>query len=145
WAEKRPSLSNWLVEELWTKYQVPRTLGTAWLAANQILPLLDGLDEVAEDERSACVQAINTYHQEHLEKGLAPLVVCCRRKEYLALPTRVNLHQAVSIQPLTDEQVERYLQGAKGQLEALWHALRQDPELYDLMRRPLMLSIFTLA
>src|SRR5205823_1970706 len=56
-----------------------------------------------------------------------------------------NLHQAVSIQPLTDKQIEGYLQGAKGQLEALRHTLRQDAELYDLMRRPLMLSIFTLA
>ncbi|HYU76793.1 MAG TPA: TIR domain-containing protein [Ktedonobacteraceae bacterium] len=145
WAEKRLPLVKWLVEELWTKYQVPNTLGTAWVAADQILPLLDGLDEVAEAVRSDCVQAINTYHQDRLEKGTAPLVACCRSKEYLALLTRVNLHQAVSIQPLTDEQIEYYLRSAKGQLQELWHALHQDTELYELARRPLMLSIFTLA
>ncbi len=51
----------------------------------------------------------------------------------------------MSIQPLTDDQIERYLQSAKGQLETLRHALQDDPELYELARRPLMLSIFMLA
>jgi DNA polymerase III delta prime subunit len=145
WTQRRLPLVKWLVEELWTKYQVPRALGNTWITAGQILPLLDGLDEVAEDVRSDCVQAINTYHQAYLEKGLANLIVCCRSKEYMALPTRVHLYQAVSIQPLTDDQIERYLQSAKGQLEMLQHALQSDPELYKLAQRPLMLSIFTLA
>jgi hypothetical protein len=51
------------VEELWTKYQIPRKIGQSWVAADQILPLLDGLDEVAEDARLGCAQAINTYYQ----------------------------------------------------------------------------------
>jgi len=145
WAQGRQSLAVWLVEELWTKYQVPRKVGQAWIDTNQVLLLLDGLDEVAENARSACVRAINAYYQCHLEKGLAPLVVCCRSKEYAALPTRVTLRRAVSIQPLTPDQIDHYLQSTKGQLEALRHVLREDAELYDLACRPLMLSIFTLA
>src|SRR6266487_1142515 len=46
WAVKHQPLTNWLVEELNTKYQVPRKLGQVWVEANQIMPLLDGLDEV---------------------------------------------------------------------------------------------------
>jgi len=145
WVQGRRSLAEWLVEELWTKYQVPPKLGQAWIDSNQVLPLLDGLDEVAENARPGCVQAINVYYQSHLEKVPVPLVVCCRSKEYKALPTRVNLQQAVSIRPLTDEQIERYLQSAKGQLEGLQQAWREDPEVYELVRRPLMLSVFTLA
>ena len=145
WARKRPLLSTWLVEELGTKYQIPRKIGQSWVAATQILPLLDGLDEMGEDVRSACVRAINIYHQDCAEKGQAPLVVCCRHEEYMALPTRVNLHQAVSIRPLTSEQIERYLQSAGDQLDVLQQTLHHDPELYELAHRPFMLSIFTLA
>ena len=145
WALTRPPLSDWLVEELGTTYQVPRALGKAWMAANQILPLLDGLDEVAEEARPGCVQAITAYAQRQREQGAAPLVVCCRSQDYAVLPTRVNLQQAVSIQPLTEEQIEGYLQSTKGQVEGLRQALHQDPELSELARRPLMLSIITLA
>src|SRR5258708_2213912 len=145
WVQGRQSVAVWLVEELWTKYQIPRKLGQAWIDSDQILPLFDGLDEVAENARSACVEAINAYYHHRLEQGPAPLVVCCRSQEYLALQTRVNLHQAVNVQPLTDKQIEHYLQSTRDQLEALRDALRNDPELYELAHRPLMLSIFTLA
>src|SRR6266567_3347087 len=81
WAMKQQPLVDWLVEELNTKYQVPRKLAQALLPADQILPLLDGLDEVAPTARTACIEAINTYRQEH---ALFPLVVCSRQADYLA-------------------------------------------------------------
>ncbi len=123
WALTRPPLCDWLIEELRTTYQVPRKVGKALIDADQILPLLDGLDEVAEEARPGCVQAINAYAQRQREKGAAPLVICCRSQDYAALPTRVNLHQAVSIQPLTEDQIEGYVQSTKGQLEGLRQAL----------------------
>ena len=107
--------------------------------------MLDGLDEVAEDMREACVQAITVYSQEHLDKGPMPLVVCCRSKEYADLSTRVPLQQAVSILPLSQEQIDQYLQRAGKQVDALRQALQDDAELNALARQPLMLSIFTLA
>jgi NACHT domain len=146
WIQARQPLAEWMVEELRTKYRVPRKIGQHWINTHQILPLLDGLDEVMENERSACVQQINMYQQNRLaEQGIAPLVACCRSQEYMAQPTRVTLQQAVSIQRLADEQIEGYLQRATGQLEGLRHALRHDPELYKLAQCPLMLNIFTLA
>lgn len=75
WATKQQPLAQWLVEELLTKYQVSRKLGQAWVKNDQILPLLDGLDEVTSDARAACVDAINTYRQQHM----VPTVVCSRR------------------------------------------------------------------
>ncbi len=73
WSTKQQSLADWLVEELVSKYQVPRKLGQTFVEDDQILPLLDGLDEVSPKERTACIEAINRYRQEH---GLLPLVVC---------------------------------------------------------------------
>jgi DNA polymerase III delta prime subunit len=146
WAQKRRSLADWLVEELSTKYEVPPKVGKVWIDTDSVLPLLDGLDEVAEDARPACVQAIIAYRRDCLQKsGTASLVICCRSQEYMALSTRVALHRAVSIQPLTSEQIERYLQSAGDQLGALRHALQNDSELYELAHQPLMLNIFTLA
>jgi len=146
WAEQRQSLRTWLVEELRTKYHVPRKIGQEWIDADQVLPLLDGLDEVAKEARAACVQAINTYYQSRLEERRdSPLVVCCRSEEYDALSTRVTLQHAVSILPLTDEQINLYLEQAGEQVKALKQALNEDAELHSLARQPLMLNIFTLA
>jgi hypothetical protein len=146
WAEKHQPLSLWLVEELLTKYQVPRKIGQSWIDTDQVLPLLDGLDEMAEDARSACVRQINGYYQYRLaEQGNSPIVICCRDEEYEALPTRITFQHAVSILPLTDEQIDAYLEQAGEQVKALRQVLNEDTELRSLARQPLMLTIFTFA
>ena len=106
WAARRRPLADWLVDALNEQYDVPRKIGQAWVEADQILPLLDGLDEVAPEHRAACVEAINTFRQDH---GLLPLVVCCRVADYEALGTRLRLQGAMVVQPLTPAQVESYL------------------------------------
>jgi hypothetical protein len=146
WAVKRLPLEAWLVEELSTKYQVPREVARVWIATDQILPLLDGLDEVAKGAQSACVQAINAYNQSRLEKsGESPIVVCCRREEYDTLSPRFTFQHAVSILPLTDVQIDTYLEQVGEQVKGLRQALNNDPKLYDLVRQPLMLSILIFA
>lgn len=145
WAEKRQTLSTWMGEELQRIYQVPRKIGQAWIDADYVLPLLDGLDEVAKDARSACVGQINAYYQARLERGSNPIVVCCRSEEYDALSTRVMLQYAVSILPLTDAQINTCLEQAGEQVTGLRQALSEDAELHNLTRQPLMLNIFTLA
>ena len=103
WAVKRQPLADWLVEEMNTKYQVPRQLGRSWVNTDQVLLLLDGLDEVDSTYRAACVDAINTYRSEH---GLMPLVVCSRSADYLELKKRLLLQSAVTVQPLTEKQID---------------------------------------
>lgn len=41
WATKRQPLKDWLIEELNTKYDVPRELAQAWMEVDVVLPLLD--------------------------------------------------------------------------------------------------------
>ncbi|MBV9615561.1 MAG: helix-turn-helix domain-containing protein [Ktedonobacteraceae bacterium] len=138
WAIKRQSLGDWFVEELHTKYQVPRKLAQAWAQAEQILPLLDGLDEVIASARSACIETINAYRQEH---GLLPMVICSRQDDYFVQSARLLLRRAVIVQPLKPQQIEAYLTGAGEQLAALRDTLQKDSTLRDLARSPLMLSI----
>src|SRR5712691_8608932 len=99
---KQQLLSDWLVEELNDKYQVPRKLGQSWVDGDQLLPLLDGLDEVASEYRGTCVEAINAYRKEHM----VPMVLCSRSKDYFSQERRVQSGFAVVVQPLTTEQID---------------------------------------
>lgn len=142
WMQKRQPLADWLIEELVTKYQVPRKVGSDWVNADQILPLLDGLDEVDAPPRAACMQAISAYHQAH---HLVPLVVCCRVDEYMSQGNRLALSYAVTIQRLSIEQVNAYLTRIGERVASLRIALQHDPALQELATTPLMLTILILA
>lgn len=143
WAQQRLPLHQWLTEELKTKYQVPQQIGQAWVEANQIFPLLDGLDEVTESARVTCAQAITSYTRQSLDR--TPLVVCCRNEEYQTLSMQLPLQYAVMLLPFTKEQVDVYLSSVSGQFDVLRQTLYEDSELFELARRPLLLSVFTLA
>jgi NACHT domain len=142
WATRQAPLAEWLVDEMNTKHQVPRSLGQEWIAADQVLPLLDGLDEVKKEYPPACVGAINTFRLQH---GLVPMVVCSRRAEYFDLTARVLLEAAVMVQRLSEKQIDEYLSCAGGQLDAVRVALREDQALQKLITTPLMLIALTLA
>jgi Domain of unknown function (DUF4062)/NACHT domain len=142
WAAQRRPLSDWLVDELQQRYDVPRTIGQAWIDADQVLPLLDGLDEVQTEWRAACADAINTFRHEH---GLLPLAVCSRITEYDALGVHLRLQGAIVVQPLTRTQVDSYLTQIGKPMAAVRAALQEDPLLWELLDTPLMLTIVTLA
>jgi DNA polymerase III delta prime subunit len=142
WAAGSHSLADWLVEELAGTYDVPRRLGQAWIEREQVMPLLDGLDEVAAEHRKACVEAINAFREQH---GLVPMVVCSRTAEFAALAVKLRLLGAVEIQPLTRSQVNAYLTQAGKSLAGVRAALRQDPTLWEFLSSPLELSVMALA
>jgi serine/threonine protein kinase/energy-coupling factor transporter ATP-binding protein EcfA2 len=142
WAEKQLPIHRWLVDELNSKYQVPYELGELWVRSDLLLPLLDGLDEVAANLRSTCVETINNFRQEH---GLSSLVVCSRLTEYLLYPPRVLLQSAIIVQPLTIEQIKAYLINAGGGLEIVYQMIRDDLVMRKLVTTPLMLNIIALA
>ena len=141
-AAAATALADWLVDALNEQYDVSRKIGQASVDADQVLPLLDGLDEVALEYRAACVEAINTFRQDH---GLLPLVVCSRVTDYEALGTRLRLQGAVATQPLTHAQVDSYLAQIGPPLAAVRQALEDDPLLWELLNTPLMLTIMTSA
>lgn len=145
WTVKRLPITDWLVEELHEKYYISRKIARSWVEADQILPLLDGLDEVAQEGRAACVDAINAYRKEH---GLLPTVVCSRSIEYddlVKTQHRLQLQSAVVVQPLIPQQIEDYLSRAGEKLEPVRLALHEDPDLQELAATPLMLNVLTLA
>src|SRR3954471_24377863 len=56
WAVERRPLADWLTDELNKRYYVPKKLARTWIDADRVLPLLDGLDEVASEQRAACIE-----------------------------------------------------------------------------------------
>jgi predicted NACHT family NTPase len=141
WAATKQPLAERLVEELDTKYRIPRKIARSWVEDGELLLLLNELDEVAQHCREDCIRTINGFRQEHL----VPLVVCSRVEEYEALTSRLKLHGAVVLQPLTPEQVEEYLDRVGGALVAVREMLQEDKTFYELVETPLMLSVMTLA
>lgn len=142
WTRQRRSLSLWLIDALSEQYDVPRKIGQAWVDDDQILPLLDGLDEVADEHQDACVDAINEFRHGH---GLLPLAVCSRAAEYEALGSVLRLQGAVMLQPLTTEQVKGYFIQVGEPVAGLREVLEKDPALAELTDTPLMLAVMILA
>jgi DNA polymerase III delta prime subunit len=141
WKKKQP-LAQWIAVELSEKYRVPVKIGRSWLEEGYLLPLLDGLDEVSTALQPDCVTAINAFIDEMSPSGL---VVCCRLNEYRWLPKRLKLNGAICLEPLSSEEVSKYLAESGPQLAALREAVNTDPVLQELAQTPLMLSIMSLA
>jgi adenylate kinase family enzyme len=142
WGSKQQTIADWLVQELWSKYQVPKEVGKDWVKNQKLLLLLDGLDEVKANRREACVEAINQFMQKH---GQTEMVVCSRIADYQVLSNRLQLRGAIYIRSLTPEQVNQYLDNAGEQLGAVKTLLTEDTALQELAKSPLTLSIMTLA
>ncbi|MGF1523558.1 MAG: NACHT domain-containing protein [Leptolyngbyaceae cyanobacterium] len=141
WQSAKQSITDWLLSELKLKYGVSQRLGKIWLAQKTLLPLLDGLDELPSKRQEPVVQAIN----EWLQSGEGPsrLLVCSRIEEYELYAAKLALNGAVCLEPLTDEQLQKYLKSM--QMGELWETLQQDSALLELVRTPLLLSVSILA
>src|SRR5579883_257066 len=141
WRDEKQPIRDWLVAELKSKYGVSTKLGKRWVTERVILPLLDGLDEVASERQEQCVQQLNAY----LTGEASPLyaVVCSRLAEYEHYETVLQLNGAVYLKALSDAQIQSYLSGV-GRAE-LWGLLAQSPALLAFVRAPLLLSMAVIA
>ena len=142
WAVNPRPLAEWLVSEL-TRMDFPLPIARAWVANDRILPLLDGLDEVAAEQRAACIAAIHAFRASR-RVALARLAVCCREADYAALP-QLRLRGAVLIHPLDPTQVDAYLANKGQQLAGLCAAIRADAVLREIATVPLWLNLMALT
>lgn len=141
WALRPAPLRDWLVISLSQQYQLSKQYADELLSQQRITLLLDGLDEVASDQRPACAEAINIFKAEQQMS----VVVCSRVADYKSLGQKLNLSHAIRLQPLIQTQIDAYLAGYDPGLSALREALPQDEALRALTETPLMLAVMTLA
>ena len=142
WTLRREPLEEWMLREIVGRYRMEREDVRAWIADRQIMPLLDGLDEVDAQYREHCVGAINSFRRQH---GTVPVVVCCRTLDYQQLSTALALYGTLTVQPLSRHQVEQFLDRPDGLFADAQAALAREPGLWELAATPLMLDIMVLA
>jgi hypothetical protein len=141
WKKDNKSVAQWLVSELSSKYKVRREISEKLLNEHQLLPLLDGLDEVLPPYQEKCVQAINQFLGS--EKCPLYLLVCSHDINYQSLNTKLRLNGAICLSPLTNTQIQEYL--AKVKLTELWKSVKDDPETLELISSPLFLTLLIRA
>ena len=142
WAKDRKSIVDWLIDELLEKYQVPKSLSEPWIRNQQIIPLLDGLDEVNAEYRNDCVRFLNEFI------GLFPqteVAVCSRVRDYEALTERLQISSALCLQPLLAKQVYQFLDSVGGSLSGLKTLLKRDADLEQFAQTPLILNFMSVA
>lgn len=142
WAERQAPLMAWLTDELALKYQIPRRMGRRWLESDSLLLLLDGLDEVPEARRAACVAAINRFRE---EQGITGLAVACRLEAYERISKKLLLGSSMILGSLESEQIEAALAHGGPGLDSLQKVLLEDDGLRELARSPLLLAVMRRA
>ena len=141
WTEKL-SLADWLAQELNNLYSVPRKTAPDWVQGDKLLLLLDGLDEVRQDSRAKCVEAINAFRKEH---GLTSLAVCSRNQDYADLNTKLSFAGAIEVQPLTQKQITEFFNRFGKEMAGIKQVLKKDSALREMAETPLFLSIMIMA
>jgi eukaryotic-like serine/threonine-protein kinase len=138
WAIKHEKLDVWIVEELQRSgYGVPKKLAEQLVGTDKLIFLLDGLDEVAEEQRDKCVVAINKFMTNR------QVVVCSRIEEYKNLASELNTHFAITTQPLTDEEAEYYLSDhlQPEMVNNILSVLKTDTVVWHEVNKPLFINI----
>lgn len=149
WKAPNKPIYHWLTEEI-GRLGIRKDIAEGWLENKQILPFLDGLDEVESKYQKSCVEAINRW--QNSEYRPQSLVISCRKEEYEKVirgrwkeddsnreyDNRLLLPAALVLNPLTDPQIQEYLENIN-QTE-LWLKLKQNKELKELVQKPLWLN-----
>jgi DNA polymerase III delta prime subunit len=122
-------IEAWLIEQLYENHGGNRKqkIYEMWVERRVLLPLLDGLDELGLLRQQACTKKVNEFAAQYRR-----VVVCCRVKEFQQAGVNLsNLRGKVQLQPLSDWQLELYLQ-QMGKI-GLWDQIQSVPEMGRLL------------
>ncbi|CBN54431.1 MULTISPECIES: NACHT domain-containing protein [Kamptonema] len=134
------AIADWVIEQIHLKYNIPVNISQQWLAQQQLLPLLDGLDEIEGERHENLIQSINKFIEDFQPNHL---VICSSFESYKKCQNRFRLQAAILLKPLTQTQIREYLIAARSR--ELWYNIEREPELLKLAKTPLLLSLLTLA
>jgi hypothetical protein len=65
WLANRPSFDAWLAAQAIHAYAIPEQAAQAWVEHDQLTLLLDGLDGLSADQRTAGLAALQAYRRAH--------------------------------------------------------------------------------
>lgn len=141
WDRRNPDLFAWLLHELQARYQVGLRVAREWLEQGQVLPLIDGFDELLPNDYAICLAAIRQFRQQH---WLAGMVICCRSSEADAVLRGIPLCGVVRILPLQPAQIDALVAGL-AQAQALQALFASDASWYELASTPLTFHLLSVT
>ncbi len=145
-AQAQSSIADWLA----ASYGAPPDAAKI-VHDGKALLLLDGLDELGGerpvdpekpdgeryDPRRRFVEALERLAAETTNR----ILVTCRPTDYEQIGEKLALRQAVTLQPLGDDQMRAYLAAQP----TLMNAIQADERLREMLSTPLLLSFFAFA
>lgn len=136
WQSSYGKLETWLEAVLAAELSTTKAGAKAVLRQSGLILLLDGLDELKEDEAiNSCLAAIADYGATAGRR----FVITCRIEEYKRAAEDARVNQQIEVGPLTSEQLEAELtRMGREQPEAipLLQALQKDPLLRQAVETP---------
>lgn len=152
----RGSLRSWVARRIVSEYMPETEDRRQWrsvvdrlIQQDLIIPVLDGLDELAVHVRGSALEAINTI------LPAQSLILTCRREEYSQLVKHSGpLKNAAASEalPLIPDSVAKYLQTRRGarnieDWQAIIDSIKADPgaPLARTLSRPLMVSFLAVV
>lgn len=137
WNADATTLESWLIDQLRVTYKLPQRDATSWVESDRCALFLDGLDEMAEAQRSRFVDALNDFVDRHHVR----ILVTARSGDYASLGDKLRFERCVEIQPIPDEQVDACLAAAGPELSNLRRVVAATPDFRRLASTPFMLGV----
>lgn len=105
WSKEYVTLEGWLKVILAAEIGVSERYAAEIIQQNHLIPLLDGFDEIREEDRLSCLEAINRYG----EDAHRQYVISSRKQEFDDVNKGVMVHLPIEVCPLTLEQLKTEL------------------------------------
>ena len=135
WRPRFNNIQEWLIELL-PQMGFSKSLAQQIITENWLLPLFDGLDELAEEQRGDCLNAIAQYGA--LRK--AHYVICSRVKEYTST-IDAPVYCQIMVKPLTLTQIRKGLESDKSpETRGILHAIKKDALIAEAVKIPFYLN-----
>ena len=151
WFDKKKPIKVWLAEYLTNREHIhlglSRQLIQYWAREGKFILLLDGLDDMSEEDSCKCLMAIYKWQR---ETNSSPLIISCQIDRYEALREDKSFFKAgataVVIQKLNDSQKYDYLkQKEKPELSYFLYQNEKGKRLKGLIDSPLLLNFLVQA
>lgn len=110
------------------------------IESGKALIFFDGLDELSDITATSSTDDPYQIHRQFMAQipRNCAVLVTCRNEDYERIKSRIPLNGGVLLKQLTNEQVGRFL----SRVPELFELVQDDPELMNMMRTPLILSLF---
>ena len=143
WRNSYANLEDWLEEILPLELGANKTFAKKIIQQSDLILLFDGFDEVKEEDRASCLEAIGKYGVEAKRR----FVITSRIEEYKAVVKDAPVNLQIEVGPLTYEQVITELESighTQPEAKPLVYAIEKDPLLKEVVQTPFYFNVLQL-